>query len=248
MPFQSLTPANAQTPRRLLLALSGTEKSGKTHFALATAPEPVYHFVLDPNGLAIAQKLVREVRQNGTVTLPPRDIRVARYNYDLEDSATSCAAIWTSLRADLREALKANRGSIVIDSGTEMWELLRVSRLGKTDGVMPRYYGPLNAEMRAIFNDIQSSDMSCIVTQKMKDEYKADKATGNAIPAGWGDMPYTMQANARAVYDPALAASLGSAHPFLIYIENCALNYTLAQQWYPTDWFTFETWLGMLDQ
>jgi hypothetical protein len=245
VPFTQLTAAKSAMVRRLMLSISGFEKSGKTHFALATAPEPVFHAILDPNGYAIAQKLVRQSAQPGTAALALRDIRPERYKFDPQDTQKECLEVWNQLRADLNAAMRVNKGTIVIDSGTEMWELLRIARLGKTDGTPARYYGPLNAEMRTIFADIADTDMNLIVTHKMKEEYKANNPTGNMIPAGWSDMPYTMGANARALYDPELAKK--GEHPFLIYIENCALNYALAGQWYSTDWFTFEQWLEMLE-
>ncbi len=38
--------------------------------------------------------------------------------------------------------------SIVIDTASEAWELVRLARFGKLTQVMPQHYGPVNTEFR----------------------------------------------------------------------------------------------------
>lgn len=228
MPFAAID-LRELPPRRLILALSGGEKCGKTDFALRTAPEPVYHFCLDPNGEAIARKLARALS---------RDIRIARYGRRGMAKAEA-ADYWAQFQTDVLEACRGGEGTLVWDTETEVWEMLRVARLGKTDGVLPRYYGPLNAEMRSLYAEVYDSPLSLIALRKLKDEYVNDKSTGQLIPAGWGDTPYTVQANARAYFVQ------GEKWPFVVQIENNALNFSLAGQTFATDSFSFADLLDL---
>jgi len=91
--------------------------------------------------------------------------------------------------------------SVVWDTATEVWELIRLARFGKLSQVLPVQYGPVNAEMRGLIRTAYDSNKNFIMLHKMKAEYINDKRTGRYERAGFSDTEYIVQVNLRTMYD-----------------------------------------------
>ena len=192
--FKKLTP-DAKKASRLILAVSGREKQGKTHFSL-TVPGPIAYFDLDIGTEGVVEKFVN----NGKV------IYHNDYNYHiLKDirskgpiDPTPYVEMWEGLKSDFVAVLESNQvKSIIFDTATEIWELLRMSRFGKLTQVMPHNYGPVNAEYRGLLRLAYMSNKNLVLLHKMKAEYVNDKRTGHFERSGFSDTGFMVQVNVR---------------------------------------------------
>ena len=131
--FKKLT-IGSKPPSRLIMAASGREKQGKSHFAL-TAPSPIAYFDLDIGTEGVIDKFVA----NG------KEIYHNDYNYHLLKDIRKQGPVdvapyiemWEKFKSDYVSILESPVRTLVIDTATELWELLRMSRFGKLDQVMP---------------------------------------------------------------------------------------------------------------
>ena len=201
-----------ETYDRIIMSVSGLEKQGKTHFALS-APGPISLFSTDIGEEGVVGKFL------GKKTIYVMD--VARID---EDSATEAPAEWDKFKKAYNHCLRSKSiRSIVVDTATEIWELLRMARFGRLTQVMPYQYGPVNAEFRTLIREAYKFDKNVILLHKMKAQYINDKRTGEWERAGFSDMGFLVQVNAQVYrYDP----SEGGA--FCCWIRDCRQNESLA--------------------
>ena len=241
MAFTQLTAANSGVLRRLICNVQGHPKSSKTHWVLASCPEPVHYICFDPNGMEIAKKIVRETG---------RDIRYLSVGTpDRDQKPDYHKKQWASFRAACRDALAVNKGTLVIDSFTEVYDAVRLSLFGKTEQIMQRNYGAVYAELNDIINEAYESDMSMAVMHKLAPEFVKETATGNYRLDGWKNAPYAVQANFEVMFDPSLPPE-PLAGRFRVCVLNNNMNMAL-NGWdymgtpFTEDWFTFDMMLTM---
>lgn len=197
---------------RLVMSLTGMEKQGKTHFAL-TAPGPIAMFSTDIGEEGVVEKF------HGKKTISILD--VAKLD---EDAANKAPAEFKRFKNAYIEVLndKPTR-TIIKDTSTEIWELLRMARFGKLTQVMPYMYGPVNAEYRALIREAYKHDKNLILLHKMKAQYINDKRTGEYERAGFNDTGFLVQVNAQIYrYAPE------DGGEFVLYIKDCRQNPDMA--------------------
>lgn len=216
--FQRVTETDA--PRRLIMAVSGHERTGKTHWAL-TAPAPLGYMQLDAGGEDLVPKM-RRLR-------PKAELWHARYAVDimpgLSDSEVERRAkpVWERFAADYEKNLP-NLRTLVIDTGSEAWELLRLAEFGKVASVKPIHYGPVNATFRRLVRISYNHSCNVIWIHKMKKAYKNDSWNGGYEPACFSAMGYEVQIQARVFRDE---------DGFQMEVEDCRQNPDLAGQIIP---------------
>ena len=173
---------------RLIASISGLDKQGKTHFGL-TAPAPIAIFDTDVGNEGVARKFAHK-------ELHTIDVGVPTDEGD-EDNGEA-KEMWESFRTAYYGALENKHvRSLLIDTGTEIWELLRLASFGKLTQVMPYMYGPVNKEFRKLIRDSYKYDKNVLWIHKMKSKYINDKRTAEYERAGFGDMPFLVQLNAQ---------------------------------------------------
>lgn len=174
---------------RLIVAISGLEKQGKTHFAL-TAPGPIALFNLDVGLEGVSSKFVREGKS------------VFVYDVGRTQSPNEAKIAWAELVKAYTSVL-ANKSirTVVLDTATEVWEMLRLARFGKLAQVMPFQYGPVNAEYRALLRAAYTSDKNLVLLHKMKVKYVNDKRTGDYERSGFSDTGFIVQMNCEVFRD-----------------------------------------------
>lgn len=215
--------------KRVIMSLSGLNKTGKTDWVLRTAKEPVYYICLDPVGKVVADKIAKRWK---------RRIHIAEFRVQRGLGQEVYGKIWDEVRAAYDAALAVNEGTVVVDTGTELSELLRLAELGKLEQVQARYYGPVNAELKDMLKEAYGSDMSVVFIHKLRKEYVKDNWTGGYSPAGWNDMPYQVQANVETFRD--------GADGFGIFVIDCMLNMEMTGKEYKVgEGMTFETFVEM---
>ena len=158
--------AYLSSPPRLSIASRGRTKCGKTHFALMTTPQPVAYIMLDPGSVKLAQKAA----SMGRIILPKF------IEHSKKETKEIAEKLWKDYRASLRTvmATKAIR-TLVVDTITEVWELLQLAEFGKLKQNNKWAYGGLNAEFAGLIDELYYTrpDLNLVFIQKVKKEYSA---------------------------------------------------------------------------
>lgn len=190
---------------RLIIAISGLDKQGKTTFALS-APGPILYFKLDTGDEGVVDKFVNE-----------KEIYTSEYKISVYGGSDHNRDEWTRFKMDWDSALKSKAQTIIVDTATESWALNRLARLGKLAKVMPHQYVEVNAEHTKLLKDAYASDKNVILIHKVKPVYVNDKRTDEYEPAGYSDTPYIVQINLVAYYSEEL-------EQYAVRIKNCRQN------------------------
>src|SRR5262249_32450037 len=139
--------ATTAAKQRIIGTVDGLEKCGKDNFAL-TSPGPIGVLSLDLGLDGVVQKFqnkkeiwVAEHRVNTTKL---------RAEHSMEEVADVATEAWDNIVRDYDELLSSGAKTGIIDTGTELWEILRLARFGKLDQVMPRHYASVNAEFKEL--------------------------------------------------------------------------------------------------
>lgn len=212
-----------QPHRRLTLRIAGLQKTGKTYKAL-TAPGPLAYFDLNQRGKSALNKIVTD---------EGKEIHHFDYNVGGHSGEKDWETLWARFDKDFYDAAEADFiRTLVLDSDTDVWELLRLARFGKTEAIMPNRYTPLNKEMRDLFEAVNATDKNLIVVSEMKRNYKEFRdANGNVrpywegdyVPHGWSNTGFKVQMNATSHFDV-------KTNEFSLYVNDCGVNPNLAGQ------------------
>lgn len=208
------------TPKyRLVVAIDGKEKEGKSHFAL-TAPGPIAVINTDLGLDGVVQKFSTDkmiIQSSYAVDYDPGE-KTASVIGEADDK-------WLALRRDYLGALEAGIRTLIVDTATEAWELLRLARFGKLSQVMPHQYTPVNAEFRYLINRAFEFNSNVILIHKLKPVWVEGsdgkgRKTGKFERAGFNDTGYIAHVNCRSYRD--------KDNEFHLSIENCRQNPELA--------------------
>jgi hypothetical protein len=223
--------ATEKRVKRLVVSVEGEEKKGKTSFALSSAgPIALLNFDLGLEG--VVEKWIKV-----------KKVWVSEFDYRDATSVKQWEEMWEKMKGAYMEALKSPKvRSVVIDTATEAWELLRLARFGKLTQVMPHHYAIPNAEFRDLIRKAYQHDKNLILVHKMKPEYVGDKSTGRLVRSGYGDTPYLVQLSLKVYRDPESSA-------FGVKVLSCRHNGSLEGTEFPEPMNTFpcvaaEVWEG----
>lgn len=213
---------------RLIAAVSGLEKQGKTSFALS-APGPIIYFNFDFGLEGVISKYASD-----------KDIYVKEYRFSRVLTPDKFITLWSGFATDYYNALKSKARTIIIDTATEAWELLRLARFGKLTQVMPFHYGPVSAEYLTLIREGYSYDKNVLLLHKEKKQYVNDKFTGDYERAGFSNTGFLVQSNLE-VYREGLDGD------FFLKIDDCRQNSALGGMEFPlTDEFSGFSFLCQL--
>jgi hypothetical protein len=176
--------------KRIVMCTKALDKRGKTHFAM-TAPGPIAIVGLDTGTKEVASKFL------GTKELICAYHKVTGKLADVKKTAEAADKEWDTVRDSIETATNHPKiRTLIIDTGTEVWELLRLARFGKLAQVMPHQYGPVNKEMRDLVKRAyEREDLNVIWIHKLKKQYSQNKKgedswNGSYDLAGYSDIPY----------------------------------------------------------
>ena len=189
----SFVRANSQAKQRIILAIDAMEKCGKTHFAL-TAPGPIAYINNDMGLDGVVQKFQKE-----------KEIWVASYKLSssinglsVEKTAELAGAMWEKFTSDYMGAVNDPQiKTVVLDTATEVWDLLRLANFGKLKQVNKFEYDVPQSIFREMIRLAEDTNKNFVFIHKVKDEWVNDKSTGNKKRAGFAGTGYLVQANAR---------------------------------------------------
>lgn len=200
--------ADSTIVKRLLVAVESLEKEGKTHFAL-TAPGPIAVFDFDTGMEGVVSKFAKQKK------IYVSDYR--RLGNVMTNTPDNYVLLWEKFKKEFIATMEEpSIRTVVMDTATEVWELLRLARFGKLTQVMPYHYGPVNAEYRELLRKAYSSNKNLILLHKMKDEYVKDQRTGQLKRSGFSDTGYMVQVNIRMWRD--------EENHFHMFVKDCRQN------------------------
>jgi hypothetical protein len=180
------TEADPTIRPRLIAAVAAREKQGKTHFSL-TAPAPIALFNVDTGLEGVIHKFVPE-----KTVLVYNVLKPDPQSKNVEKEANR---VWNDLSRSFDLVLRnPSIRTIIFDTATEVWELLRLAYFGKITQVMPHHYVGCNSEFKQFLDKAYDTDKNLILVHKMKAEYINNERTGVYEMAGFGDTPYRVQA------------------------------------------------------
>ena len=220
------TQAKKGMRHRLVICTEALEKKGKTHFGL-TMPGPICVFDMDRGLEGVIDKFVDQ-----------KDIQVVDYRGMVTQAKGQKATKnlfeprWEKFNEDYLRALEAPLDvvrSILLDTGTELWEYARLGVLGKLTQVPPLFYPEVNQQFRKIVDLALDHDKNVIITHKMKKEWKksssGDEAksywTGKYERSGFDEMGNAVQVMLR---HGRRKEEDGTPGDFYIEVLECRLN------------------------
>ena len=202
MPISDLSKAGFElapdevTPR-LIISVEGMDGTGKTHLGL-TAPGPIAIINTDDGEEGVVEKfqqqrgdiyIVRIEVPNVSQFIDSKIRDIKERNKELDSSGVMEAAskVWDDLTKAYVMALKECR-TVIVDTASEAWEILRLARFGRQSNVM-NLYGSVNAEFRRTFKTATySSNANVVFVHKMKRKYVNDIWKGAYEVAGFKEM------------------------------------------------------------
>lgn len=161
--------------RGALICTTGREGMGKTGFAMSAAlcGNTVYiPMDRDPVG-----SYVDQWQQSGQLYVPKEIYKkLGGNNKNKGFDASAAPALWDSLVGLTRDVF-SDKGvrTIIWDTATFAWELLRMARFGKLTQVMPHMYAPCNAEYENLIWEAESARKFFVLIHTMKKEYVGGK-------------------------------------------------------------------------
>lgn len=224
--------AQKELTRRIIISLTGEEKSGKNHTSF-TAPAPLYVHSFDVGLDGVVQKFQNE-----------KEIYIADYELTVQpgeaspgEVAEAADKVWTQFLSNYRDGLAScGSGTTVIDTDTEAWELLRLARFGKIAQVQPHHYGPVNAEFRDLIREGYDYDANVFLLSKRTAVWEnvidasgkeRGRKTGETARKGFSDLPFLVQ---------VVATTNRDGSEFSVTIEDCRLNPDCNGQTMPNDY------------
>jgi hypothetical protein len=155
---------------KLVVVIAGREGTGKTHLACTMSElEPVYLIDTEYRAQMVTRKF--------------KNVRFAVVKDFLE------------MAVAVKHILKHQPpGTIVIDSGSDLQTFAEIAYLDRTK--MEKVYPVFNwsevwGMCNAIIDDVKFSQrFNLVITARVKEEYVADKATGQVVPRLYSTLPY----------------------------------------------------------
>lgn len=172
------------TRRVVHLQLYGDTGTGRTSVAL-TAPGPIALMHADEKIDGIVEPVVAAGKKIRTYNFG------GTFSGSSDQIANQANAALTEFYRAWADAFTWAR-TVILDTHTELWELLRLARFGKLAQVKPIHYGPVNAEWQSIFKAFRRQDRANLIcVGKIREKYdKNDKPTGKMEQAGQKDFGY----------------------------------------------------------
>ena len=211
--LQGYSIATQEVQHRVILSVNSLEKCGKSRF-MFMAPGPIAYMGFDKPPEDIIWQFSKE-----------RQIFVKQYTTGSNDQAA-----FISLKLEFWEDYKALLQSkevrtVAIDTGTQLWNMFRMAEFGKSTGVQPWHYGPVNEDFRNVVNLAYDSNKNVIISHKNKKRYiQAVKGSekevwdGSYEKAGFSEIGFLVQANIQLTREDI------PPYDFVCQVVDCAQN------------------------
>jgi hypothetical protein len=199
--------ADLGKPSGVFISAEGLEKCGKTWSILHTAPCPLVFISCDrDNRRAVqsARAAGRKILWSGQYLFvpSPKQLHVAGQKSDddiLIENGKQMAPLWNAIHRDFMDALAdPNVKTVLLDSGTAAYNMLRVKTFGKVNGVGVFSYAKTNAIFSELTGMAQASGKVVIMVHRLGDEWAGDgtnnKKTGKHVMQGYNQINFEVDA------------------------------------------------------
>lgn len=182
--------------RRLVVSVEGTDKVGKTHFALTT-PGDIGYLNFDRGLRGVVEKFHADKSVN---VFPYEPLsQLTGQGDEAYDKA------WAQFQADFRYSIR-NFKTTVVDTMGEAWGMLRLAEFGKLTQVMPHHYTRANMLIKGLIDEVYDEEgKNLILIHSMKDTYENDKRTGKIEIDGFKKIYHAVQVAVRLKKEFTLA-------------------------------------------
>ena len=195
--------ADGVVKKRLIIAVHGLPKTGKSTFAL-TATGDIGLMDWDKGMEVAVSKAVRKkkVYQKQYGIRPVNDIVMVVDGQRKNDKGkmvdvvrsqnqVTATGIWNESVEDYYKLVDGNLvESIVVDTTDEWHEMARWALLGKLSKVEPFHYGPVNIQFRSIVENAINGNKNVVLVHKDKKAYTGSQWQGDWEMAGYSGMKY----------------------------------------------------------
>jgi len=200
--FQNSLP---KAPQRAITKIAGLDKSGKSHLSL-TAEGPIVYHSIDIGTEGVVEKFQNQGKQ----------VLVKEITYKKGEPKSVYLDMWNTFKADFALGLTLNKGMVVVDTWTEVYELARLAHFGKLEQVQAHHYGPVYAELRGLIRDIYDTHMSAALLTKMAPDYN----TKELVEKGFSDTDFLVQMNLRT----SMVIGADGKPVYNLWVKNSRLN------------------------
>lgn len=164
-----------RSPRRLIAMVNGLYKVGKSRFGLS-GPKPVGYIEIEIGGAeGVVDQFIPEGKEQADdiftakielaepkPTGDTNDEYIAAVQKTAEDALDH---FWEAYRSALE-----NCKTVVIDTGTDLWEIVRLAHFGKLEKIPTLQYKHVNDEMNRILDAGQESKCNLVWIHRLKDQ------------------------------------------------------------------------------
>lgn len=202
---------------RLIVSVQGEEGTGKNHFAF-TAPGPIAVQSIDVGTEGMVEKFIKQGKQ-----IFVKDYDKPLTVGDLKDpelvnkTCEEAEAFLNEWEEDFKKLVQSAR-TIVWDTATDLWSILRWARAGRMEKIPPLWYTQMNQEYSNMVQLAYRTNTNLILIHKVKDEWVNNDKTGEKIRAGNNESGYLVQVE---------LTTQKSGKDFEFYIDKCRANIDL---------------------
>ncbi len=202
----------ADVTKRMLVGSQGRHRTGKTDWSIRDAPDPIILISVDFGHEGVVEKFAEDKELYiYTQNIPP----VANQSQYLDH--------WKRLRDKIEGAMThPNVRTVVLDTGSEIWELLRLAEFGSLvpRGDVKQLYGQINRTYSSLIKMAYDREINLVVSHKMKKKYinrtiqtqkgavTQDVWEGDYERTGFGESEYLIQINIEHLFDPTRGKKL----------------------------------------
>ena len=180
--------------RRILWSAEGQEKEGKTHLAL-TMPGPIAVLNLDSGLEGVVEKFAGKQITVCNIPLPTP----VGNKSDIQSQAQDTQAKFLK---NYQMALESpDIRSIIVDTGSELWDIYQLALFGKLAQNNKFFYGAINAAFTEVLRRPMEYTKNVCFIHKTKPVYIGDSKTGEFERAGFKNAGYVMQSLVRCYRD-----------------------------------------------
>jgi hypothetical protein len=217
--FQRITTATMRY--RMIVSTRGQDGIGKTHWGL-TAPEPIAFINFDEGDEGVVEKFVTRGKEIHQVDFKFDKSRGGQEEYK---------RLYARFTDAYRRAITGRAiRTVLIDKGTDAWELAQLAEFGRVEQILPLRRMELNREFSSLIHEAFDTDVNVIWTHRMRKQYVASKKqlesgkpamgewNGQWEPAEYSQMRFDVQVCLEHYRDAANGNAYG------IRVQKCRQN------------------------
>jgi len=203
---------------RLALSVDGEDKTGKSHYAIITPPDPLIIVTNDTGTMHVVDKARKKYGRKiaGVLELAYPDPTDYFKTSDLEKEAAAEWRIWkeqwAKTKTGTRLLLKDKSiRTYVVDNATSLWKLCLLAHFGKIKSITQNLREEANSDFQRFFWGLYKGrpDLNIIFIHQTKKEYKENSKgeaqwSGKMERDGFNKIGFAVDMTVRCGWEPAM--------------------------------------------